>query len=249
MVWGMSLPSSFGDYWPEGRFEGDPQQPLTPDWADRLREYYFSQTAEVQKELFDYRGDHSLAAHSYPYFVSLKFTTEQGVSINAEMPPITPIKPHEPPRFYQTRNNQKNLANLIGLANRTIAVDEKLKSLIEHLEAGVHQFFPIEILMRRGQTYPEPYYILVIGRYLDTFSPANSRADAVKKWDGYDRYTHEDSKKGVSGLAFDTSIFGNSHLWRERRFTSFLTCFSDELVSQIHDAGLRIPKHYRMLEV
>ena len=249
MVWGMSLPSSFGDYWPEGRFEADPQQPRSPDWGDRLREYYFSQPPDVQRELYDHRGDDSLAASSYPYFVSLKFVTEQGVSINAEMPPITPVKPHEPPRFYQTWKNQKNLASLVKLSDRIIAVDDVLKSVIEKCEPNVHRFYPIEIKMRGGQVYPIAYYTLVICQYMDSFSPERSKKDAVEKWEGYDLYNHDDSRVGISGLAFKKSIFGESQLWRERRFTSLLTCFSDELQAKIAEAGLRIPKHYKMMEV
>jgi hypothetical protein len=29
----------------------------------------------------------------------------------------------------------------------------------------------------------------------------------------------------------------------------WLTCFSDELIAEVTEAGLRIPKHYRMMEV
>lgn len=249
MVWGMSLPSSFGEYWPEGSFESDPQQPLSAGWSDRLREFYFAQPPEKQQELFDYRGDHDLAAHSYAGFVSSKFIMEQGVSRDVETPPVNAIKPHEPPKFFQTEKNQKRLASLIKLNNRIIAVDEALKSIIERLEPRVHQFFPIEIKMRRDQVYPTQFYTLVIGQYLNSFSPEDSNPDAVKQWKGYDLYTHDETKKGVSGLAFKKSIFGEWHAWREKRFTSLLTCFSDELISEINKAELRIPKHYRMKEV
>lgn len=249
MVWGMSLPSSFGDFWPEGRFESDPQQPLSHGWRDRLIEYFLSQTPEVQNQLYDYRGDDGLAAHRYPSYVCSKFVMEQGVALNAETPPINSIKPHECPQYYQTQKNQKNLASLIELSDRIIAVDERLKSIIGKIEPGVHQFFPIEIRMRQGAVYPISYYILVIENYQDSFCPKESEAGAINKWEGYDLYTHHDTKKGVSGLAFDGSKFGGAHLWRERRFTSLLTCFSDELMFEVAEAELRIPKHYKMMEV
>lgn len=249
MVWGMSLPSSFGDFWPEGRFESDPQQPLSPGWRDRLIEHFLSQTAEVQKELFDYRGNDGLAAHRYPSFVSSKFITEQGVSINADKPPITAIKAHEPPRFYQTRKNHSNLASLVELCDRIIAVDEGLKSIIEKLEPGVHQFFPIEIRMRRDKIYPASYYILVIRQYLDSFLPDESREGSYRP-DGPIFYFHEETKEAMQGLTFRKAAFGDAELWRERRLSrEWLTCFSDELVARIAEAGLRIPKHYKMMEV
>lgn len=249
MVWGMSLPSGFGDYWPDGRFESDPQQPLQDGWGGRLKQYYFAQTPEDQKVLYDHRGDVSLATHSYPYFVSLKFSREKGSSVDAETPPISAIKPHEPPQYFHTLKNYKNLASLIHTESRIVAVDEALKSIIERLEPETHQFFPIEIRMRREKVYPIQYYILVVRQHFDSFSPGESRDDSYRK-DGVDFYFHEETKKAMSGLAFNRTIFDGAHLWRERRLSrEWLTCFSDELIAEIDRADLRLPRHYKMKEV
>ncbi|WP_461454716.1 hypothetical protein [Parasphingorhabdus sp.] len=85
--------------------------------------------------------------------------------------------------------------------------------------------------------------------YFDSFFSGDGHE---KSWErselGYIRY--EDNKAGISELAFRKTVFGTAHLWRERRFTSLLTCFSDELQAAIAEAGLRMPKKfYRMKEV
>ena len=252
MVWGMSLPSGFGQFWPEGGFEGEIDGGPKSGWSERLKAYFAEQTPEVQKELFDW-VDHggSGAVHSYPSYVSGKFISEVGTRENVYTPPFTPIRPHEPPVSFDIVRGGKSLASLIALNNGILAVDEALKEVIERLEPGIHQFFPIEIKLRRGKVYPESYYILVIGRYFDSFSPEDS---SKYSWRDYaPKYPHvyryEETKNGISGLAMFKDVFGSAHLWRERNFTNILTCFSDELQAAIAEAGLRIPKHYRMKEV
>lgn len=52
----------------------------------------------------------------------------------------------------------------------------------------------------------------------------------------------------MTGRAFSKAVFGKAHLWRDRRF-QMVNCFSDQLMADISDATLRIPKHYKMKEV
>ena len=252
MVWGMSLPSSFGQFWPEGGFEGEIDGRPKSGWSERLKTYFQGQTPEVQKELFDWDDQGSgNRAHSYPRYVSDKFINEVGTRENSHMPPFTPIKPHEPPLSFDIERGGKSLASLIKLNGRILAVDEALKEIIERLEPDVHQFFPIEIRLRNGKMYPARYFVLVIGQYFNSFLPENSDKFS---WRGYeaeypDVYRFEETRKGVSGLALSKDVFSSSHLWRERSFTNMLTCFSDELQEEIVKAGLNIPKHYRMRDI
>ena len=248
MVWGMSLPSSFGQFWPEGGFEGEIDGGPNDGWSERLKAYFQEQTPEVQKELFDWDDQGSgNRAHFYPSYASRKLRSEMGTRENSYMPPFTPIKPHELPLSFDIVRGGKSLASLIALNFGILAVDEALKEIIERLEPGVHQFFPIEIRLRNGKLYPEKYYILVIGQYFDSFSPEGSDKFSFKL--DKVRFSYENNKAGISGLAFRKSVFGGAHLWRERRIIGLLTCFSDELQAEITKAGLHIPKHYRMREV
>jgi len=51
-------------------------------------------------------------------------------------------------------------------------------------------------------------------------------------------------------LDLSNSACGDAHLRRERSWSGkWLTCFSDQLIADITGADLRIPRHYRMMEI
>lgn len=248
MVWGMSLPSGFGEFWPNGSFEATPD--ATSGWGDRLMSYYLDLSPEDQCALFDYVDTASRGkAGPYVSFVVGKFLHEQGTKGSPDKPPFSPILAHEPPRSFVIERGGKSLGSLIMLSNRMLAVEEALKAIIERLEPGVHQFFPIEIMNRKGEAYSRPYYLLVIGQYFDSFLPNESDPHSFSK-DGERGFFHKEKKVDMAGLAFSKAVFGKAQLWRDRRMSrEWLTCFSDELIAEITKAGLRIPKHYKMMEV
>lgn len=248
MVWGMALARNFGEFWPDGDFEGELKDGRC-GWSDRLRLHYLAQTVEEQMRLFDYGDQHvGYGAGTYPFYVWDKFIREPGTKDTREFPPCTPIEPHEAPQFFKTVKSYSTLGSLINLSGRVVAMDGALKAIVERLEPGVHQFFPIEIRMPRGAAFPKSYFTVQVGQYLDSFSPENSKPESWSNdGDYYCMFRH--NKDGVTGLAFSQAAFGNAHLWRERRFSEWLTCFSDELQAEIAKAGLRMPKHYRMRAV
>jgi hypothetical protein len=137
------------------------------------------------------------------------------------------------------------------MSNQLIGVNAALKTIIEQLEPSLHSFFPLEIRSRHGEVYPETYYLLVIGQFLDGLVPEKCVLDA-----GYDlspgkpgRYLHSESEQGIKGLAISKGRTGKAHLWRERQLFGHLICFSDTLVAEIEAAGLKLPKYFRMIEV
>lgn len=246
MVWGMNLPSAFGEFWPDGFFEFDVIA-WEDRWGDRLKAYYRGEMPKSRKVLFDDgQGNGELR---YAYHVSQKLIGKCGPTLPCEEMPILPIEPHEPPRSFHIVKGGKRLASVIKLNDRILAVDETFKAIIQRLEPGVHQFFPITMILPKDQVYPASYHILVIGQFLDSFSPEHSSTDAYRL-NGANQFTHEETKKAMAGLALSKAAFGDAHLWRERRLSGeWLTCFSDELIAEVTGAGLRIPKHYRMTEV
>jgi hypothetical protein len=246
MVWGLNLPSGFGEFWPDSDFEGETES--TDGWFERLKSHFKVQSPEEQRRLFDYDDGLGNAAHSYPGYVSNKFVSEIGTRLGAGRPPFTPIEPHEPPRFFETCRTYNSLGSLIMLNNRLLAVDDALKDIIERMEPGVHLFFPIEIRRRKGAVFPKPYYTLVIGQYFDSFSPEHSKPRSWRK-DGDYAFRHEDRKADMAGLAFSAAVFGKAHLWRERRRREGLTLLSDDLKAAIDEAGLRTLRINKMKEV
>lgn len=248
MVWGMNLPSGFGEFWPDGEFEGEDTDDNESGWCIRLRNYYKAQAPEEQKRLFDYQGGNGSSAHYYPGQVSQKFISEIGTRPGPDRPQLTRIEPHEPPQFFQTIKTYPSLGALIMLNDRIVAVDASLKDIIDLLEPGVHQFSPIEIRMPKGAVFPQQYYTLAIGQYFDSFSPEQSKPDSWYK-DGDYQFKHVDRKSDMAGLAFSSSVFGKAHLWRERRRREGLTCFSNELKAEIDRAELKAPRLFRMRAV
>ena len=253
MVWGMAIPTSFGEFWPDGNFEGIDKSD-NDLWGERLRLYYLAQPAEEQRRLYDY-GDHHVGhgAGNYASYVTGKFKSELGTRAPGKpvKPIFTLIQPHEAPRSFVTEKNYAILGSLIALNFGLLAVDKVLKAIIERIEPDVHQFFPIEIQMPGGKVYSGKYYTLVIGEYIDSFLTSKSKQESWKDYgpEYPDVYSYKDSSKGISGLALNQAKIRDAHLWRERSFTSILVCFSDALAGRIANAELRIPKHYKMMEV
>jgi hypothetical protein len=88
----------------------------------------------------------------------------------------------------------------------------------------------------------------VVGQYFDSISQAESDPGSLRA-NGEYRYFSPETKKEISGIALRKAVFGNAQLWRERRFGEWLTCFSDDLISEIAQAGLRLPRHYKMKDL
>lgn len=231
MVWGMLTPKTFGQFWPDGRVEMD-EHTFQDGWDERLTKYYKEQAPEEQKRLFDYDDGKGNAALRYGSFPGKKFRNELGTIEEPGYPPISPIEPHEPPRSYTTRPHKK-LGSFIALSAAPMAVDEDLKEIIERLEPGIHEFFPIKFIIGQNeQLYHRKYYTIRVGQYLDSFIP-EAGGTFPEGWDEY---------------CFLKQTFGAAHLWRERKMPS-LTFFSDELMAEITIKGLLLPKHYKMKEV
>lgn len=231
MVWGLYLPRSGGPYGPYGHFEGD-------NWVNRLRSYYNEDMSDEQK--LPFKDAYGGGSHYYPFFVWGKFIHEVGTKDGPDGLPFTPIESHEPPAFLTTEKTYKALSSIISLPGRVWAVDRPAKAVIERLEPGIHQFFPIEVRSRSGKVYHTPYYVIVFGRYLDSLDHERCKDRAL---DVINRY-----KESITGRAFCKIKFGNAHLWRDREFGEWMACISDELHDEFVKAGLWIPKQYRMIE-
>lgn len=240
MVWIMSLPTGFGEFWPSGGFE-DADISGANDWVDRLKAYIVGQPEARQKELMP-----SGALYRYGYFVAQKFKTEIGTQPSGDLPPVTPVLEHEAPKTFNTKKACKKLGDLIMLNSRILAVSEKLRSIIEDIEPGVHQFFPISIVQPRS-TYPEKFYTFVIRNYRDSF---RDMENVLPKLTDGESYTFtEIGKSGASKMYFDQSQVGGAHVWRERRFNEFIVNFSDKFVEYALDAEMRLPRMYQAKEL
>ena len=249
MVWGFNKPSSSGKASPEGYFEDNTGR-FEDGWDDRLKDHYAALPLEDQRALCDFGDlDPEWWAHLYPYYITHKMIDERGArGPDARFPRLSPIRPHEPPIFLRCYP-LRTLGSFM-FARGIPAVDEALKEIIERLEPGLHEFFPLEIRNHKNEISDHRFYTLHINQYLNSFSPEDSDPDIFRDNGNYG-YISKKSKAGITGLALKKDVFSDAHLWFERELNvgNQPVCLSDELQAAITDAGLWIPKHYRMREV
>ncbi|WP_260483734.1 imm11 family protein [Sphingomicrobium flavum] len=239
MVWMMSLPNAFGEFFPNGDFE-DGDNPDAIGWGGRLEAHINDLPPEQQTELMP-----SADWFRYGYYVSKKFITEIGKKAAVDLPPITPLLEHEAPRSFHTEKGYKKLGDLITLNDRILAVSEDLKAIIEAHEPYVHQFFPLDIVQPRS-VHPKRFFTIVISNYRNSF---HDLTGTRPKWsDGRFQFIHM-TKHGAVQCGFERSEIDGAHLWYERTLSEFIVLFSDELVSAIQNAGLSTPKIYQAREI
>tara|TARA_R110000868_G_C10868873_1_gene762121 strand:+ start:748 stop:1482 length:735 start_codon:yes stop_codon:yes gene_type:complete len=244
MIWGMYLPRGGGPYGPDGDYEG-PVDIYGDGWLHRLIKYGCEELSDEQRAFY---GD----GRRYAFCAIKKFHKENGYrGPSPDDRIVQPIEKHEPPLFFQLKRGYRELSSIISLPGRIWAVDESVKQIIERLEPSLHSFYPVEIRMRRGKVYPVQYYVLVVGKYLESFSPEESDPYSFKPQEanGVRWYILHGYKAEVTGLAFRKAMHANVHLWRERGLEEWLICLSGELESALREAKLKLPKYYRMIEV
>ena len=148
MVWGMEIPSTFGDFWPRGGYEG-----TNDNWAKRLDEYFYKGGISEEKKAAMLPGLHE-ANLSYAIYVSKKLKREPGSQEDGRGLPFLPVEPYELPDFYKAEKSTNSLGSLIALNYGILAVDEKLKAIIERLEPNVHQFSRSRSGCRKAKPIP-----------------------------------------------------------------------------------------------
>jgi hypothetical protein len=221
MVWGLAEPHVFGDCFPDGEYVG---------FDEALESYMQTGMPEDERQ----RMENLLA--NYAYEVSQKFVYDKG-----------PLLAHECPVAFQTEQNYTKLASLLVLNNGLLAVDGQLKAVVESLEPGVHQFWPLTITMPHGFAYPVQYYGLRIGQFRDSCVPEESQVRISTVAPMY--FALGRSKKDFAAVAVSKAAIGGAHLWRETKLQTPDILMSDTLQSEIAKRGLRIFKHYKLKEV
>ena len=117
-------------------------------------------------------------------------------------------------------------------------VTAAVKDLVEELEPGVHQFFPMELYV--GKEYQRTDYFFNIAQRLDTLHktktyPLNSRG----MWSG-------PSKGEPFAIVFDKDKIAGHHAWRDKYLPGGAALVSNELCARLQDAGITglFFKHY-----
>ena len=219
MAWGLRYALGSGDYSPDL---------VAPTEADRLLKQHFDDvlTAEERAE----------------YLVVSGFASEQYAELrrNAEALPEYMMPAHE-----TLRKTYKNLGSIMN-ARGIILVDRRLKEMIETIERGRHQFWPLELRMPKNKVYPKEYFGFRIRNYVDAFRPDLSRESSFSS--SGSTYTGGTTKAEAQGIVIDKSIISGLHVWRDRKLIVPHIYFSDELMELVKGEGLRIFQSFHFQE-
>jgi len=222
MAWALVEPNGFGEFFPYGDQVG---------WDEQIKRHFNEEMSAEQRAVFN-NWDVNFRER-----VSRKFTQDLG-----------PLEPHEFPSEFRLAETRKSIGSIILLPNRLLAVDATLKKIIEGLEAGVHQFWPMKISMPKGGEYPVAYFGMIIRRFIDSFVPDQSTGYLAHE--GADTYrANSPLKKDYGGLTVSRRVIAGAHLWRERRLLTPNVCLSNELQAELARKGLRIFKHHQLREI
>ena len=227
MTWGLIHAMTYGTHFPGSRSVG---------YKEAVEAYFY--TAFTEDEQNDLNS--GMGGVPWTKFAD-KFTKDLGW-----------LADHERPKRFRLQKTYKELCSLIFLENRLAAVDIRLKEIIEELEPGVHQFWPIDLIQPRDKPYPVPYFGMVVHSHLNCFrlkecDPGHAEDESVGDYILYS--ISGKSRADLKGVAMSRAAIGSHHLWRERYLHSPWFLLSDTLAARIHDAGLKMPKHYPMKDV
>ena len=229
MAWCVRLGSSFGQFFPSGKFTG---------WDEELTAYFNAGLTEAEDAAIGPVN----RINSYLLYVSEKFTRDRG-----------PILDHEWPTEFKTARALKQIGVLFKGNERLLIVEDGLRALIERFEPGMHRFRPIKVVTKGGKVYPGDHHLLVIGQFVDCFSFQDSDPSIVREIQaGTDSMFYSAqaySRQQFAKLAFKTTCLAGRHLWRETKLSGSDFYISDDLHEAILKAGFKFPKHYRVKDV
>ena len=224
MVYGFDTPSTYGKFFPEAEM---------PDYWEHLEQRFNDMSAD--------------GATAHEFFSQFKsdFTRDSLHGLQA-------IDEDLLPKDFVLAKPYKALGDIV-LLGVGVAVTARFRELIEKLEPGRHQFRPIKIIQRSGETYSNEYFTLRVLTALDAWDRERSDPGCWKK---SVRIAKMRAPLGdhAHGIAMSRSEIGDHHIWRgfvsqENGISGFDYYVSDSLKAAIDQAGLKTPPMDQLKEV
>ena len=138
------------------------------------------------------------------------------------------IKPdHVPTKFEWGGAKNRKLPDAI-YGRGMLLVSERIKSIIERIEPGTHQFFPIDVFYKSNKGLAAKMYFLNICTRLDSVDHDLTTAKMGNTmW-----------RPDLSGeLVFNLDQIGNHHLWHDKHVYNG-RMISDELYNALIQQGI-----------
>lgn len=114
-----------------------------------------------------------------------------------------------------------------------LAVSQTFKDAVELIEPGVHQFFPVEILLKDGTLYKDPIYFLNIATRVDSINPELGGFNKGFSSKTPDRFYWSAASGKAEFLAVYQNRIAGRALWKDNRFGGIYDFASDALLEQL----------------
>ncbi len=118
------------------------------------------------------------------------------------------------PTLLQLKSTGK-LWDLFAVVWHYTGISDQLRQIIEDIEPGVHQFFPVTILQRSGTPFDEKYYILNVAQKFNAqlHRPDQSDDSRREKFTLYGDQVPPYLELGAMNPAFSRPKIAGRHLW------------------------------------
>lgn len=156
------------------------------------------------------------------------------------------LLPSEMPRRLVPDNPRKNWPDAFMSVNQLCIVREPVRQIIERLDPGLHQFFPIKFETKRGRDIQGPWFILVV--MADQDSIVMEKSSVFTNPNFPDTLNSAESSK-AGDLFVDPNRQSGVHLWREKRFKGHLWG-SDRIVAEMESHGFKFFRsHLKVINI
>ena len=224
MAYGFDTSASFGKFLPDA---------VMPGYWEHLEQQFKELSAK------------GLATHAF--FSEFKSDFRRDFLHGTEI-----IEEAVMPKDFILAKSYKALGVMIVLG-LGVAVSHRLRTLIETLEPGRHQFCPVKITLRSGGEHPVAYFTMRVLTQLDAFDKENSDPSC---WEKSVRIIKIATPKEHSahGIALSRSVIAGHHIWRglvsaDSGISAFDFYVSGTLKAAIDEARLTMPPFHPLKEV
>ncbi|CUH76200.1 hypothetical protein TRM7557_00763 [Tritonibacter multivorans] len=156
------------------------------------------------------------------------------------------LKCNEVPQRLIANETRKKWYDSFLITGSLSVVREPVKDIIEGLDPGVHQFFPLTIETKRGKMIEGPWFAMNVTARQDSVVMEQSSVNVNKRFpDELCSFFHD----GEDRVTVDAGRQSGLHLWREQRFRGSLLG-SDALMAELKAQKLRFfPRAFRALDL
>ena len=134
------------------------------------------------------------------------------------------LEPDHVPTKARVGGRKRKLADV--LPSYSLVVDDKFKAILEELELGVHQFFPLDLVWKDGSSAGRRHWFNPCNR-IDGPDPDKTTAEFRGIW-----------QPRTGELVFSRAKIGDRHAWVEKKLSGRRIMVSELFKRRLDEAGV-----------